>query len=158
MLKVKDDKDVVDVNLRMINNDHNIWYKVEKMLKKMPGLDKSKEDSRSITTIQVSPSQNLNCYWNIVRCESSLIYDTIKMWTKIENYNNAIQGRGGKEKTPNSNGAQVFCPMVASNNKQYNCNIKWHCSDTLFRDPCTTPRYGTLCWHGNIISPILSSQ
>ena len=38
------------------------------MLKKMPGLDKSKEDSRSITT---------------------------------------IQGRGGKEKTPNSNGAQV---------------------------------------------------
>ena len=41
---------------------------VEKMLKKMPGLDKSKEDSRSITT---------------------------------------IQGRGGKEKTPNSNGAQV---------------------------------------------------
>ena len=55
------------------------------MLKKMPGLDKSKEESRSITTIQVRSSK---CF-------------------QLKDYNNKIQGRGGKEKTPNSNGAQV---------------------------------------------------
>ena len=66
------------------------------MLKKMPGLDKSKEDSRSITTIQVKS-----------KSEPHL--------KKL--CNNAIQGRGGKEKTPNSNGAQVryLVRMVVTN-------------------------------------------
>merc|ERR1712203_206502 len=62
---------------------------VEKMLKKMPGLDKSKEESRSITT---------------------------------------IQGRRGKEKTPNSNGAQgnTSYPPTA-NSAQYGAsqNAAW---------------------------------
>jgi len=62
---------------------------VEKMLKKMPGLDKSKEESRSITT---------------------------------------IQGRGGKEKTPDSNGAQgnTSYPPTA-NSAQYGAsqNAAW---------------------------------
>ena len=48
MLKIK----MMDVGCDY-RGDQNTQYKVEKMLKKMPGLDKSKEDSRSITTIQV---------------------------------------------------------------------------------------------------------
>ena len=62
------------------------------MLKKMPGLDKSKEESRSITTIQV---------------RSSKVFNLKTLTTKI-------QGRGGKEKTPNSNGAQVSQETVYS--------------------------------------------
>merc|ERR1719150_1751742 len=59
------------------------------MLKKMPGLDKSKEDSRSITT---------------------------------------IQGRGGKKKTPNSNGAQGTTSYPpTTNSAQYGAsqNAAW---------------------------------
>ena len=61
---------------------------VEKMLKKMPGLDKSKEDSRSITT---------------------------------------IQGRGGKEKTPNSNGSGATSYPPTTNSAQYGAsqNAAW---------------------------------
>ena len=61
---------------------------VEKLLKKMPSLDKSKEDSRSITT---------------------------------------IQGRGGKEKTPNSNGSGATSYPPTTNSAQYGAsqNAAW---------------------------------
>ena len=67
---------------------YNNSGQVEKMLKKMPGLDKSKEDSRSITT---------------------------------------IQGRGGKEKTPNSNGSGATSYPPTTNSAQYGAsqNAAW---------------------------------
>ena len=73
------------IKLKIILNNSG---QVEKMLKKMPGLDKSKEDSRSITT---------------------------------------IQGRGGKEKTPNSNGSGATSYPPTTNSAQYGAsqNAAW---------------------------------
>ena len=73
------------IKLKIILNKSG---QVEKMLKKMPGLDKSKEDSRSITT---------------------------------------IQGRGGKEKTPNSNGSGATSYPPTTNSAQYGAsqNAAW---------------------------------
>ena len=73
------------IMLKIILNNSG---QVEKMLKKMPGLDKSKEDSRSITT---------------------------------------IQGRGGKEKTPNSNGSGATSYPPTTNSAQYGAsqNAAW---------------------------------
>lgn len=73
------------IKLKIILNNSD---QVEKMLKKMPGLDKSKEDSRSITT---------------------------------------IQGRGGKEKTPSSNGSGTTSYPPTTNSAQYGAsqNAAW---------------------------------
>ena len=73
------------IKLKIILNNSG---QVEKMLKKMPGLDKSKEDSRSITT---------------------------------------IQGRGGKEKTPSSNGSGATSYPPTTNSAQYGAsqNSAW---------------------------------
>ena len=80
------EKEVVYIiMLKIILNNSG---QVEKMLKKMPSLDKSKEDSRSITT---------------------------------------IQGRGGKEKTPNSNGSGATSYPPTTNSAQYGAsqNAAW---------------------------------
>ena len=79
------EKEVEHIKLKIILNNFD---QVEKMLKKMPGLDKSKEDSRSITT---------------------------------------IQGRGGKEKTPSSNGSGTTSYPPTTNSAQYGAsqNAAW---------------------------------